>query len=262
MMTKRITASKIIFGLLLLFLSVVACFPFVYMFLISLRQTTALDMNFKLSEMSFLNYHRIFKDYSFFTFFKNSLVVSSCACFFNCIIASMAAYGFSKKKFPGKNALFFLYLATLMIPGQVTIISVFMIMNKLHLLNTYPSMILPIINAFGVFLIKQFMDMFPDELLDAASIDGSGEVRKFVSIVLPLIKPALLTLVIFTFITSWNDFIWPLVVVTDRSMQTLTLALSILKGNYITNYGLVMAGSTLTFLPPFILFILFHLEVL
>lgn len=252
---KRIPVLKIIFGFLLLFLAAVAVFPFVYMFTTSLRQTLNIDMNFRLSEMSFINYDRVFRNFEFFRFFTNSIIVSGSACVLNCLMASMAAYGFAKKKFPGRNAIFSLYLATLMIPGQVTLIPVFAIMHKIGLLNTYAAMFLPILNAFGVFLIKQFMGSVPDELLEAANIDGSGEVRTFASIVLPLIKPVLVSLTVFTFITSWNDFVWPLVVATDSKMQTLTLALSVLKGNYSTNYGLVMAGSSLTFLPPFILYI-------
>ena len=123
-------------------------------------------------------------------------------------------------------------------------------------MNTYPALFLPIINAFGVFLIRQFMYSVPNDLIDAARIDGCGENRIFFTIVIPLIKSVLISLVIFTFISSWNDFLWPLVIVTKPEMRTLTLAISALRGSYSTNYGLVMAGSTLAFLPPFILYIL------
>lgn len=258
MRKKRISISKIIIFLILLVISVLALFPFIYMFLTSLQQTTSLNMdslNLDFSKMSFVNYKRVIDNFSFFTFLKNSVIVSGCACIFNCLISAMAAYGFAKKKFPGRDKLYFVYMATLMVPGQVTLIPVFMIINKLHLMNTYPALFLTIINAFGVFLITQFMDTVPNDILEAASIDGSGEIRKFISIVIPLIKQVLIALIIFTFITSWNDFLWPLVVVTDANMQTLTLALSILKGNYVTNYGLLMAGSMMTFLPPFLLYV-------
>ncbi|AET61025.1 binding-protein-dependent transport systems inner membrane component [Paenibacillus terrae HPL-003] len=166
----------------------------------------------------------------------------------------MAAYGFAKKQFAGKRTLFFLYVVTLMVPSQATLIPQFMLIRELNMLNTYIGLVLPVINAFGVFLLRQFMTEVPDELLAAADIDGSGEIRKFFSIVLPLLRPAIVALTIFTFITTWNDFIWPLVITTDQGMRTLPLALSILKGNYTTNYGLVMAGSLLTFLPPFLLY--------
>ena len=137
----------------------------------------------------------------------------------------------------------------------MTLIPVFTIMKKLGLMNTYPALFLPIINAFGVFLMRQFMVSLPDELLEAARIDGCGENRIFISIVIPLIKSVIVSLTIFTFISCWNDFLWPLVIVTKPQMQTLTLAISALKGSYSTNYGLVMAGSTLTFLPPFVLYV-------
>ena len=253
--SKRINIWDIILGILLLLMAVISFYPFAYMFLMSLTQSKDLLLTVDLSKMNFINYVRVFKNFDFLKYLKNSIIVSGTACLLNCIISSMAAYGFAKKKFPGKESIFFIYLATLMIPGQVTLIPVFTIMKKLNMLNTYPILFLPIINAFGVFLIRQFMDAVPDELLEAAKIDGCKEVSIFVSIVLPLIRTVLVSLTVFTFITSWNDFIWPLVVTTDANMKTLTLALSVLKGNYLTNYGLVMAGSTLTFLPPFILYI-------
>ena len=123
------------------------------------------------------------------------------------------------------------------------------------MLNTFSAMILPIVGAFGVFLMRQFAMGLPDELLEAASIDGCGEARTFTQIVLPLMRPVIISLTIFTFISEWNDFVWPLIVVTDDQHTPLTLGLSTLSGLYKTNYGLVMAGATLTFLTPFILYI-------
>ena len=169
-------------------------------------------------------------------------------------MASMAAYGFEKKNFPGKEFLFKIYMLTLMIPGQVTMIPVFIIMKKLGMLNTYFALIVIILNAFGVFLIRQFMSSVPDELLEAAKVDGCPEYRVFLNIVLPLIKPVLVSLVVFTFVTSWNDFLWPLVSTTDSSMYTLTVSLSLLKTQYQTNYGLILAGATVSFMFPFLLY--------
>ena len=170
------------------------------------------------------------------------------------MIASMAAYGFEKKHFWGKEFLFKVYMLTLMIPGQVTMIPVFIIMKKLGLLNTYFALVVIILNAFGVFLIRQFMESVPDELLEAAKVDGCPEYKIFINIVIPLIKPVLVSLVVFTFVTSWNDFMWPLVSTTDSSMYTLTVALSLLKTQYQTNYGLILAGATVSFIFPFILY--------
>lgn len=259
---RNINTGDIIFGTLLLFIAIISLYPFVYMFLMSLTQSKSQTLVIDISKMNFINYQRVFKNFEFSKYLKNSVIVSGTACILNCIISSMAAYGFAKKKFPGREVIFFIFLATLMIPTQVTLVPVFTIMKKLNLLNTYPVLFLPVINAFGVFLVRQFMDAVPDELLEAAKIDGCKETRMFVSIVLPLIKTVLVSLTVFTFITSWNDFIWPLVAATDGNMTTLTLALSVLKGNYLKNYGLIMAGSTLTFLPPFILYIFLQKQFL
>lgn len=255
MKTRKEKLIQVLWAILLIFPVVLAITPFVYMFIMSLTQSKTLNFHLDLSEMSLVNYSRVIKGFDFLVYFKNSVIVTVCACVFNCIVSAMAAYGFAKKKFPGRDTLFSLYLATLMIPGQVVLIPLFIIMRNLGLMNSYLALFLPIVNAFGVFLIKQFMVSVPDELLESASIDGSGEIRTFMTIVVPLIKPVIVSLTVFTFINIWNDFVWPLVIVTDSSMQTLTLALQVLQGNYRTNYGLVMAGATLTFLPPFLLYV-------
>lgn len=252
---KRKRFLSVCSGILLACLAVLALFPFVYMLLTSLRQTYSMELDFGLSGLSLNNYRTIFKNFDFARYFFNSAVVVALACLLNVIVSSMAAYGFAKKKFPGSGFLFQLYLATLMVPVQVTLIPLFTVAQKLNLLNTHLILALPVVNAFGVFLIRQFVIGVPDELIEAARIDGCPEFRIFFSIVLPLIKPVLVSLTIFTFITTWNDFVWPLISVTDSTKSTLTLALASLQGNYATNYGLVMSGATLTFLPPFLLYI-------
>ena len=223
-------------------------------------RNVVLDLRFDPAEFSFKNYARVFSNFNIGRNLLNSVIVTGGACVLNCIVCAMAAYGFAKKHFPGRDQLFMVYLATLMIPGQVTLIPVFTIIKNLGLMNTHIALMLPILNAFGVFLVRQFMVNVPDELIEAARIDGCGENRLFLSVVVPLVKPVLVSLTIFTFITCWNDFLWPLVTVTDERMQTLTLAIAALKGNYSTNYGLVMAGSTLAFLPPFLLYVALQKE--
>ena len=252
---KKVSISTAVAAVFLLFCALAAFMPFLYMSLVSLTQKTYLDLNFNFREFNLVNYDRVFKNFNILVNFRNSLIVTGTACLLNNLISSMAAYAFAKKHFRHRDKLFFLYLATLMIPGQVTLIPVFVIMKNLGLINSYPALFLPIINAFGVFLIRQFMVSVPDELLEAARIDGCHDFRVFFTIVIPLIKPVLISLTIFTFITSWNDFLWPLVIATKPAMKTLTLAIAALKGSYTTNYGLVMAGSTLAFLPPFMLYV-------
>lgn len=247
---------RFILAVILIFLSLLAFMPFVYMILVSLTNKTILDLRFNFSAMNFDNYIRVFQNFNIGRYLLNSIIVTAGACALNTIVSSMAAYGFAKKHFPGRKGLFSLYIATLMIPGQVTLIPIFTIMKNLGLINSYIALMLPIVNAFGVFLIHQFMSNVPNELLEAAKIDGASEPRIFVGIVLPLIRSVLISLLIFTFISVWNDFLWPLVIVQDDSMRTLTLAISVLKGSYSTNYGLVMAGTSLAFLPPFILYVI------
>lgn len=246
-----------VLGLCLVILFAVVCAaPFLYMFLMSFTQskTPALrlaDIDFT----DFSNYIQVFTRNGFFRATLNSCVVVIGSCVLNCVISSMAAYGFEKKNFPGKEALFQIYLLTLMIPGQVTMIPVFIMMDQMHLLNTYTSLIITIVNAFGVFLIRQFMKGVPDELLESAQIDGCPEYRIFIQIVIPLIKPVLVSLVIFTFVNSWNSFLWPLIATTSSEMYTLTVSLSLLKLLDVSNFGLIMAGASISFLVPFVLYL-------
>ena len=213
-----------------------------------------MSASFDFSSMDLRNFKNLLSNFPVLTYVKNSLIVVFCACFFNVVTATMAGYAFAKKKFPMKEGIFWLYLATLMLPGQVILIPVFTIMKQMNLLNTYPALFLVILDAFGVFLMRQFMEGIPDELIESAKIDGCGELRIFLQIIVPLSKPVIVSLVVFTLITSWNDFIWPLVKVTKDEMKTLTLGLSMLQNNYVSNYGLVMAGATVAFIFPFILY--------
>ena len=245
-------------GLLTALLAVMAALaflPFLYMLLLSFTNSDSLYLRLKDIAFDLHNYRAVFDRINFAVPLKNSMIVAVVTCLLNCLLCAMAAYGIEKKRFAGSKAVFAIYLATLAVPGQVTMIPVFLMMRDLGLMNSYLALVLPACDAFGVFLIKQFMGSVPDALLEAADIDGAGEIYKFTRIVVPLIMPALVSLTVFTFITSWNNFLWPLVICTDSSMHTLTVALSLLKGRFETNYGLVMAGSTMTFLFPFVLYI-------
>ena len=252
-MKKKSWTPLSVLGMLVMVLFAIICIaPFIYMMIMSFTQSTTLMLHFdEIDFTDFTNYSYVFGKSGFLRALTNSLIVVISSCLFNCIISSMAAYGFEKKNFPGKEKI----LATLMIPGQVTMIPVFIIMRKMGVLNTYFSLVVLILNAFGVFLIRQFMSSVPDELLEAAKVDGCPEYRIFIQIVIPLIKPVLISLVVFTFVSSWNDFLWPLVSTTDSDMYTLTVALSLLKTQYQTNYGLIMAGAAVSFMFPFVLYI-------
>jgi multiple sugar transport system permease protein len=176
----------------------------------------------------------------------------------NLLFCSMAGYALAKLRFAGQRPLFGLVLATLMVPGSVTLVPLFVLMSKLGLVNTYAAVILPFAaGAFGVFLMRQFMMGIPNDLLDAARIDGAGEWRIFRVIVLPLSKAPLAALGIFQFLASWNNFLWPLVVLTDESKYTLPVAVATFAiGQQKANYGLLMAGAVALAVPVILVFLL------
>ena len=246
-----------IIGLIAIILvAVIAIFPFIYMILMSFTDSRTLQLH--LSNVNFTdlsNFIYIFNNSGFLQAFVNSIIVVVVSCVLNVIISCMAAYGFEKKLFPGRDFIFQIYMITLMIPGQVTMIPLFVIMKNLGLLNTKTALIIPMIGAFSVFLVKQFVNGVPDELIESAKVDGCPEYRIFIQIVMPLLQPVMITLIVFTFISSWNDFLWPLIAATETETYTLTVALSVLKTQYQVNYGLIMAGSTITFIFPFILYV-------
>ena len=263
---------------LLCVIAAVMLIPIVFTFLYSffpkseisdyLNQRSSYDTSkwlpvlFSPSQVSLRQYYKILIEQpQYLKLFLNSVRYSVGILLGQAVIIPMTAYGLSRFRFKGRDALFFLVLVLMLLPFQVTMAPSVMTLRALGILNTPWAVILPMwFSPFYLFLVRQFMVNVPDELIEAARIDGCGENRLFLSVVVPLVKPVLVSLTIFTFITCWNDFLWPLVTVTDERMQTLTLAIAALKGNYSTNYGLVMAGSTLAFLPPFLLYVALQKE--
>jgi multiple sugar transport system permease protein len=186
----------------------------------------------------------------------NSLVLASSVTIIAVLMNAMAGYAFAKFRFRGRDAIFRFLLGALVIPSQVAMLPLFLLLKELGLINTYGGVIVPAMaSIFGIFLVRQYAVSIPDELLDAARIDGAGELRIFLSIVLPLCRPILVTLAIFTFMAVWNDFMWPLIVLTDVSMHTLPVALSTLMGEHVQDTELMMAGAVLTVLPVLLLFV-------
>lgn len=202
-------------------------------------------------------YKQLLRDVDFFLHFKNSLIVSLSTTIFNLLFCSMSGYAFAKLRFVGRDKIFTLLMATLMIPGQITMIPVFLFLKQLGLLNSYWGLILPgCVGTFGIFLIRQFMMTIPDDLIEAARIDGCSEFRIYWNVLLPLCKPVLATLGIFTFMGSWNDFLWPLIVMIGEEHYTLPVALANLSGQHATKFGLLMAGAVIVVVPVIIVFIL------
>ena len=201
------------------------------------------------------NYRELFERRGIGLHFFNSIVVASGVTLLSLLLNSMAGYAFAKLRFTGRDQLFKLLIGALVIPAQVAMIPLFLLMKQLGLVNTYGGVIVPAMaSIFGIFLVRQYALSLPDELLEAARIDGASESRIFVRIVLPLLRPVLVTLAVFTFLATWNDFMWPLIVLSDTSVQTLPVALANLSREYVQDNELMMAGSVVTVLPVLALF--------
>jgi multiple sugar transport system permease protein len=186
----------------------------------------------------------------------NSIGVAALTTVLQLVTGSMAAYGFARLTFPGRNVVFGLYLATLMVPLQVLVVPLFIEMKTFNLQDTYFALLAPsIASAFAVFLLKQAVDSVPRELDEAATLDGAGHLRIFLTIVLPLVRPALATVAVFSFMGSWNSFLWPLVVIRSPELMTLPLGLSTLQGQYTTQWDVVMAGSVVSIVPIAIVYL-------
>lgn len=196
------------------------------------------------------SYRRLLGDLPLGRWMVNSVGVAVVVTVLQVLTSAMAAYGFTRFTFRGREALFGLYLATLMVPMQVLLVPLFVQMRTLGLVDTYPALVLPLIAApFGVFLLRQALLTLPRELEEAAFVDGANHWKVFTRIVLPNAKPALATFAVFAFMASWNSFLWPLVIISSESMMTLPLGLATLQGRFTTAWNLVMAGSTLSVLP-------------
>jgi multiple sugar transport system permease protein len=235
--------------------------PFLYMLLGSFKTTGELRQvppTWIPENPTLANYEDLFSRLNFLGYFFNSTVVAIAVTVGNVIFGSMLGYALAKLSFPGKRVLFGLTLGTLMVPGVVTFMPLFVLVANMGLVNTHAGMILPFLaGAFGVFLMRQFISGIPNELLDAARVDGAGEHYIFWRIVMPLSGPAIATLAILTFLASWNNFLWPLVVATSDRMYTLPVAIALFAtGQQETNVALLMAGSVVVILPVLIVFIL------
>ena len=207
------------------------------------------------------NYRSLFSEESFLRYFFNSTVVAVVITVANVTFCSMVGYALAKLKFRGKKLVFGLVMGTLMVPGMVTFVPLFVLVANLGMVDTYPGLILPfLVTPFGVFLMRQFIIDLPDDLLDAGRIDGAGELRIFRQIILPLCGPGLATLGILTFLGSWNNFLWPLVVAQTQDHYTLPVALALFSQNQqvIPNYGVLLAGATVVVVPVLIVFLIFQ----
>jgi len=206
-----------------------------------------------------VNFRRLFRQAPILTWIRNSAVTSVAITAWHVLFDTAAGYAFAKRQFPGRNFLFWLLIASMMIPEQVTLVPVFMMLDRFGLIDKLQAVILPGMAAtFGVFLMRQYIQTLPSELEEAARIDGCSELGIFTRIILPLCKPALGVLAIFTFVANWNQFMWPLIVLNSRHRFTLQVGLQTLQSEFLTDYGLLMAGASISALPTIVLFLFFQ----
>jgi multiple sugar transport system permease protein len=251
-------------GAILLLLSVGAittAFPLLWMLAGGFKpQREAIDFPPTLlpQEPTLDNYLRLFSELDFGRYLLNTVLVVLIGAF-GVLFMAMAGYAFAKYRFRGKGVMFFLVLATLMIPVQVTMIPTYLILNGVKLTNTLVGIALPtLVSGFGVFLFRQFMSTIPDEVLEAARVDGAGELRTFFQIVLPMSRPILAVQAVLAFITGWNSFLWPLIVASDQKLYTLSVGLSLLNQQIAVDPALQMAGASLMVVPVLIVFAVFQ----
>ena len=240
-------------------LAVIALIPFLWMISTSLKSRGALmsiPIEWIPAEPTLDGYAKVFSRFPFLRTIGNSLLISVAYTLITLISASMAAFAFAKLRFRGSGAILSVYIATMMIPTQVTMIPLFVVINRLGLIDSYPSVILPsMFKPFAVFLLVQQMKTIPNDYIDAARIDGAGLFQTYRKVALPLCIPTLATLAVTTFMESWNDYLWPLLMLTDRNKMTLPIALSTLNGQYSTEYNVLMAGSLISMIPIIIIYI-------
>ncbi len=209
------------------------------------------------TKYSFDNYLEVLGKVGFGLFFRNSLFVAVAITAAQLLTSCMAGFAFARYEFPGRTAIFLLILSTMMIPFQVIMIPLFIMMARLHMVNTFWGMIIPaIVTPFGIFMMRQFMLSVPKALLEAARIDGASEPYIFARIMLPLCKPAISALAIFAFLGSWDNFLWPLIILNSKELWTLPIAMSRFTEQYISQTHLQMAGASIMFIPVLVVFLL------
>ena len=255
----RRTAPVLALNAALAFLALLTVAPILWMVSASLMasgEAASLPLRLLPAAPSFEHYRVLFARLDFARALGNSLFLAVAITGVSLLANSMAGYAFAKLRFRGRDRLFALLVATLIVPPQVTVLPLFLELRVLGLVNTFTGVIVAgIATVFGIFLVRQFALGIPDDLLDAARIDGASELRIYWTIVLPLLRPILLTLGVFTFLTAWNDFMWPLIVLTDESKYTLPVAVANLSGEHVQDTELMMAAAVVTVAPALLLFL-------
>ncbi|MYL18661.1 ABC transporter permease subunit [Halobacillus litoralis] len=262
MKKKQIFSKPLLYTVLIIY-AALTFIPFLWAISSSFKPLAEIvsgDISFIPKDFTFSNYTDLFEQEPLFLrWMLNSVFVTTIMVMLNIIFNSMAGYALARIDFKGKKVWFFVILSVLMIPGQVTMIPSYLILKELDWLNTYQGLIIPgAVNATFIFMMRQFFINFPKELEEAAQMDGLSRIGTFFRIVLPLAKPALAAQAVFTFMASWNDFMRPLIVMSDKEMFTLTLGLNAFKGQYISFWNYIMAASTLMTIPSLLIYAFFN----
>jgi len=256
----RLKMSKIVLFIIMCFVALFMLVPFFWSFSTSVKtvgEVFEYPPKWIPQSIHWENYSQVWEVAPFGRYLLNSTIVSVMITILTLLTASLAAYAFARLKFRGRDFIFMLYLGTMMIPSQVTMIPNFIVIKLLGWTDTYTGLILPnVFTALGVFLLRQFFMTIPKEYEDAAKIDGASRFHIYLHVILPLSIPALSTLAIFTFVFQWNNLMWPLIVVNKDIMKTLTLGLASFQGMYSTNWSLLMAAAVMGILPSFAIFVL------
>ncbi|MEA2510608.1 MAG: multiple sugar transport system permease protein [Thermomicrobiales bacterium] len=237
----------------------VAMVPFLYVISTSLKETIALfhyPPEWIPHEPTLVNYKDLIREHPWLRWTLNSFIVAASVTVIKVVIDSMAGYAFAKMRFPGKDALFLLVLLTLMVPFAATLLPLYIIVRELHLTNNYLGLILPpLASPIGIFMMRSFIESLPNDLENAARLDGCSELQVYRRVILPLIRPGLVVLGVFTFMNQWTSYLWPLVIGTKAEMFTLTVGVQSLRSLFTVNWGILSAGAVMSMLPLVIVFI-------
>lgn len=258
----RRSVAVVVFHALLAGLAIITLAPLLWMIAASFMQSgesTKIPPPFFPDHPTLGRYIDLFTRLNLARSFANSAIVTIGATVGSVLINGLAGYAFAKLRFPGREPLFRSLTLALVIPAQVGMLPLFLMLRELGFVNTYAGAILPyLMSVFGIFLVRQYALGIPDDLLDAARVDGAGEARIFATVAVPVLAPILVTLATFTFISAWNDFLWPLVILTDDSKYTLPVALANLMGEHVQDTELMMAGAVMTVIPALLVFLAFQ----
>ncbi len=259
---NRGTLQRVILYAIMILVSLIFLLPILWMISTSLKPTSQLfsqQIEWIPKTFTLDNYARLFSNEQtpVARWFLNSLIIATMSTVLTLVVASLAAYAYARMDFPGRRLIFGIMLMTLFVPGFMFIIPNFLTINFLHLINNWGGVILPGLGGvFGVFFLRQFFEGLPKDLEEAAMIDGANQFQIFYMVVLPLSRSALATLAVITFLASWNDFLWPFLILKDRVLQTLPPGLNTLKSSYTAEYGLIMAGAVVVAIPVLLLYLI------